>query len=177
MFGRKQFEQSDKLVIILCIGISQWLFIIPNVEICKLNIVLYFSYKWFGNLLIEKVGFRICQTPVFKIVELFYKVFVLGKQAVEKRCIKYEPFVYVGRNQAFNFNIFMRNPFTQIIQNQFLKRLNVYLVFCKHLGFIGWLFGFNNNTYGACSLIAIVYYKVVSAFGVYKVVRVVPGFL
>jgi hypothetical protein len=44
-----------------------------NVEVSKFNFGSDAVNKRLGNLFVEKIGFGICQTSGFKVVELLYK--------------------------------------------------------------------------------------------------------
>ena len=71
----------------------------------------------------------------------------------------------------------MGDALPKIVQHQLLKGFCVQLFRCYHFCPIGGFFGFNNYAYRTFCLVAVVDNKIVTAFGVYKMVRVVVGFL
>src|SRR5690554_2772583 len=192
MFRREQLEKCNKLIIVGLIIIPQWLLIILYIEIRKFNFSFDICDKRLGNLFVEKVGFGVCQSPTFKVVELFYKLFVLCKKSVKNSCVKNEPFIDVGNYQMFGFKIVLRDSFSEVVEHQFVKSfciqpgsrnhlLVLRFVFIgareclRHFAFVGRFLCFYDYSDRAFCLVSVVDYKVVSSFCVYVMIWVVIG--
>ena len=125
---------------------------------------------------VEEVGFNVCQTPALKIVELFYKVFVLCKHSVKCCRIKNKPFIDICDYQMLYFKIFSSDSFAQIVKHQFMKCLCIEIRSGYYFTSVRRLFGFDNYTYLTIRFVSVVYYKVCSSFGIDKMIRFIISF-
>ena len=159
-----------------------------QVEIRVFNFRSNVLNEWPCNLLVKEIRFGIRKASVFKIVELVNEIFILCKESVEVGSIKDEPLVNVSCNKVFYLQVFVCDPFAQVIQNQFLKSLYIQFSRCllrriafgkwpEHFRFVCRLFGFNDNDYRAFGRIGVMDDEIIASFGIDKKFRIVIRFL
>ena len=127
------------------------------------------------DFLVKEIRCFARQPPFLKIDELFDQVLVFGKFFFEQAGIEDEPFVNIGCHKVLDLKVFMGNPFAQIVQNKFMKGLDVDIVHLEHFCLVGRFFCFDNDSNRSGSTIRVVDYKIVPAFGVDVMVWPVIG--
>ena len=88
-------------------------------------------------------------------------------------CIEHKPFINIGYNQMLQIGVFVRYSFSHVIQNQFLQRFSVEVLYCYHFRFITRRFGFYNYANIRFCIFTVVNNQVVSTFGIHKIIGII----
>ena len=173
MLRRQQFEQGDQRIVVRLVLVAQRFLVVLEVEVGEFDLGRQGGNERLSNLPVEEIGLRIRQSSPFKLVELLHKLLVLGEQAVEQGGIENEPLVNVRDDQMPYFQVLMRDPFPQVIQHQFLKRLGIQILSGDHLRLVRRLLRLHYNPDRGRRIRSVVDHQIVPALGIDKVGRVV----
>ncbi len=166
MLGREYFEIWNQLRVIVFPVVFQRFLNLAKVEIGKANFAFYFFDQWRGNFLVKEIGIGSTQPFFFEIGKLLDQRFVLGKGFFKNRSIENKPFVNICGDQLLYFQIILTDPFSEVVQNQFVKSFGIDVLFRDHLLFVRWLFGFDNHTSRTFRIFAVVNCQVFALFGI-----------
>lgn len=173
MLRRQQFEQGDQRIVVRLVLVAQRFLVVLEVEVGEFDLGRQGGNERLSNLPVEEIGLRIRQSSPFKLVELLHKLLVLGEQAVEQGGIENEPLVNIRDDQMPYFQVLMRDPFPQVIQHQFLKRLSIQILSGDHLRLVRRLLRLHNNPDRGRRIRSIMDHQIVPAFGIDEVARIV----
>ena len=105
--GREQFKERDEGTVVVGIGISQWCFILAQVEPDEREFTCNSGDGRFCNFPVEEISCFPAHSSRFKVGELLHQRFVSGEQFFEQVSIKNEPLVNIGSHEVFEVQVFV----------------------------------------------------------------------